>query len=66
MHDLASKTELDSENHKMKVVLTPKCRHLSPKRNNIEPRQQTVKKSESAIFLQWHLNINTENFSLVG
>ena len=24
MHDLASNTELDSENHKMKVVLKPK------------------------------------------
>ena len=24
MHDLASNTELDSENHKMKVMLTPK------------------------------------------
>ena len=41
MHDLASNTELDSENHKMKVVLTPKFRHLSTKRNNIEPRKQT-------------------------
>ena len=30
MHDLASNTELDSEKHEMKVVLTPKCRHLSP------------------------------------
>ena len=26
MHDLASNTELDSENHKMKVVLTQKFR----------------------------------------
>ena len=26
MHDLASNTELDSENHKMKVMLTPKFR----------------------------------------
>ena len=26
MHDLASNTEFDSENHKMKVVLTPKFR----------------------------------------
>ena len=26
MHDLASNTELDSENHKMKVMLTPKLR----------------------------------------
>ena len=43
MHDLASNTELDSENHKMKVVLTPKFRHLSPKRNNTEPRKQTIK-----------------------
>ena len=43
MHDLASNTELDSEDHKMKVVLTPKVRHLSQKRNNIEPRKQTIK-----------------------
>ena len=43
MHDLASNTELDSENHKMKVVLTPEFRHLSPKRNNIEPRKQALK-----------------------
>ena len=66
MHDLASNTELDSENHKMKVALTPKFRHLSPKRNNIEPRKQTIKNSELATILQWHLDINTENFSLVG
>ena len=26
MHDLASNTEIDSENHKMKVMLTPKFR----------------------------------------
>ena len=26
MHDLASNTELDSENHKMKVMITPKFR----------------------------------------
>ena len=26
MHDLAPNTELDSENHKMKVMLTPKFR----------------------------------------
>ena len=26
MHDLASNTELDSENHKMKVLLTPKLK----------------------------------------
>ena len=26
MHDLASNTEVDSENHKMKVMLTPKFR----------------------------------------
>ena len=26
MHDLASNTELDGGNHKMKVVLTPKFR----------------------------------------
>ena len=26
MHELASNTELDSENHKMKVMLTPKFR----------------------------------------
>ena len=43
MHDLASKTELDSKNYKMKVVLTPKFRHLSQERNNIEPRKQTIK-----------------------
>ena len=43
MHDLASKTDHDSENHKMKVVLTPKSRHLSPKRDNIEQRKQTIK-----------------------
>ena len=43
MHDLASNTELDSENHKMKVVLTPKFRHLSPKRKNIETRKQTTR-----------------------
>ena len=43
MHDLASNTELDSENHKMKVVLTPKFRHLFPKRNNIEQRKQSIK-----------------------
>ena len=50
MHDLASNTELDSENHKMKVVLTPKFRHLSPKRNNIEPRKQTIKILNRPIF----------------
>ena len=66
MHDLASNTELDSENHKMKVVLIPKFRHLSPKRNNIEPRKQTIEILNRPFFLQWHLNINTENFSLVG
>ena len=66
MHDLASNTELDSKNHKMKVMLTPKFRHISQKKNNIEPRKQTIKNSESAIFLQWHLNINAENFSIVG
>ena len=66
MHDLASNTELDSENHKMKVVLIPKFRHLSPKMNNIEPRKQTIKILNRPFFLQWHLNINTENFSLVG
>ena len=43
MHYLASNTELDSENHKMKVVLTPNCRRLSQKRNNIEPRKHTIK-----------------------
>ena len=26
MHDLAPNTEVDSENHKMKVMLTPKFR----------------------------------------
>ena len=66
MHDLAPNTELDSENHKIKVVLTPKFRHLSPKRNNIEQRKQTIKILNRPIFLQWHLNINAENFSLVG
>ena len=50
MHDLASNTELDSENHKMKVVLTPKLGHLSPKRNNIEPRKQTIKILSRPIF----------------
>ena len=50
MHDLASNTELDSENHKMKVVLTPKFRHLSPNRNNIEPRKQTIKILNRPIF----------------
>ena len=50
MHDLTSNTELDSENHKMKVVLTPKCRHLSQKRNNIEPRKQAIKILNRPIF----------------
>ena len=45
MHDLALglHTVLDSENHKMKVVLTTKCRRLSPKWNNIESSKQTIK-----------------------
>ena len=50
MHDLASNTELDIENRKMKVVLTPKCRHLSQKRNDIEPREQTIKILNRPIF----------------
>ena len=50
MHDLASNTELDSENHKMKVVLTLEFRHLSPKRNNIEPKKQTIKILNQPIF----------------
>ena len=50
MHDLASNTELDSENLKMKVVLTPKFRPLSPKRNNIEQRKQTIKILNRPIF----------------
>ena len=37
IHGLASNTVLDSENHKMKVLLTPKCR------NNVEPSKQTIK-----------------------
>ena len=43
MHDLAPNTELDSENYKMKVVLTPKVRHLPLKRNNIEPSSKLLK-----------------------
>ena len=43
MHDLALHTVLDSENHQMKVVLTTKCRRLSPKWNNIESSKQTIK-----------------------
>ena len=50
MHDLASNTEHDNENHKLKVVLTPKFRHLSPKRNNIEERKQTIKILNRPIF----------------
>ena len=50
MHDLAPNTELGSENHKMKVVLTPKFRHLSPKRNNTEPKKQTIKILNRPIF----------------
>ena len=43
MHDLASNTELDSENHKMKVVLTPKFR-WDVKNQNIQNKhvQQEV------------------------
>ena len=66
MHDLTANTELYSKNHKMKAVLTPKFRHLSPKRNNIELKKHTIKILNRPIFLQLHININAENFSLLG
>ena len=50
MHDFASNTELDSENYKMKVLLTPKFRHLSLKRNNIESKKQAIKILNTPIF----------------
>ena len=62
---MVSNTVNDGENHKMSAVLTGKCILLSQKMNIIETSKKVIKILNRPIF-KCLLNINTENFSLVG